>query len=208
MSILIKLSSDSKISLARILANWVFPTPVWPRNMKEPIGFSTILRPALFLWIALTTFSIAFFWPISLFPIMSFNLDSLLFSLLKILLTGTPLIIDTTSAMWDSSTLILFNFDCSSHSFWADIRSLSIRFSSSLNLAASSYFCFLTTEFFKTMMFSRSFSNLIIFWGTFILLIWTLDPASSRASIALSGRNLSVTYLLVKSTHAFKASSV
>ncbi len=44
--------------------------------------------------------------------------------------------------------------------------------------------------------------------GTLILVIWTLDPTSSKASIALSGKCLSEIYLSVSSTHDFIASGV
>ena len=49
ISILIKFSSDSNISDAKTFANCVLPTPVCPRNMKDPIGLLGEFRPALFL---------------------------------------------------------------------------------------------------------------------------------------------------------------
>ena len=47
-----------------------------------------------------------------------------------------------------------------------------------------------------------------MFIGTLMLVICTLDPASSNASIALSGKNLSFMYLSVSITQAFIASAV
>ena len=49
MSILIKESSESNNSLANTLANWVLPTPVCPRKIKEPIGLLGSFNPTLFL---------------------------------------------------------------------------------------------------------------------------------------------------------------
>ncbi|CAI8339005.1 MAG: Uncharacterised protein [Flavobacteriaceae bacterium] len=129
-------------------------------------------------------------------------------SLCFTLFNGIPVIMDTTSAICSSFTISLLFSHSFSHAFCADSNLLSSIFSSSLNFAASSYFCFLTALFFVARISSNSLSRSIICFGTTILLRCTLDPASSNASIALSGRNLSVMYLLVSFTHASIASLV
>ena len=208
ISTLIKASSLSNNSLARIFASCVFPTPVCPRNMNEPIGFLGSFNPALFLWIDLTTFSIALSWPIIFSLTKDVSLDNLLLSDCFNLFRGIPVIIDTTSAILSSLTISLFFLHSSSHWFWAKLNLFSIFFSLSLKLAASSYFWFLTAVFFLSFASSNSFSSSWICWGTSKFVKWTLEPASSKASIALSGRCLSVMYLEVNFTHANKASSV
>ncbi|EJW93557.1 hypothetical protein EVA_18336 [gut metagenome] len=57
MSILMRLSSESKRVSAIAFASWVLPTPVGPKNMNEPIGRPGSLIPARLRLIALTTFS-------------------------------------------------------------------------------------------------------------------------------------------------------
>ena len=142
------LSSESKRYSARRLASSVLPTPVGPKKRKEPIGLPGSLRPALLRWIAPAMVSIA-----SSCPIMhSFSLDFIFIILLPsdsaTLLTGMPVILDTTVAMSSSVTMLP---DC---------------------------------------------------------LRRTIEPASSIASIALSGRDLSAMYLSVSLTQASIASSV
>src|SRR5690606_13964138 len=208
ISILIKASSESKISLAITFASWVLPTPVCPKNMNEPIGLFGSFSPALFLWIDLAILLTASSCPIT-FPLMvSGNSASFLPSVLAILLTGMPVIIATTSATCCSVTTILLFLESSSHFSWAIANSFSIFFSSSLHAAASSYFCRLTALLFLSLISSSCFSSSRISSGTSILVICTREPASSRASMALSGKNLSVIYLLVSFTQASIASGV
>ena len=57
--------SSSKSAAARLFASSVLPTPVGPRNRKEPIGFDGSLMPALLLWMASATFSTASSWPMT-----------------------------------------------------------------------------------------------------------------------------------------------
>ena len=56
MSILINASSESNISRDNAFVKCVFPTPVGPINIKEPIGLLGSFNPARFLLMALTTF--------------------------------------------------------------------------------------------------------------------------------------------------------
>ena len=194
--------------MANTFANCVFPTPVWPRKMNEPIGFFGSFKPALFLWIDLTTFSIAKSWPIILFLTIEVSLDSLLLSVCLSLFNGIPVIIETTSAMFSSFTISLFFLHSSSQLIWDISNFFSRIFSLSLKLAASSYFWFLTAKFFFSLMSSISASKSIMCFGTSMFVKWTLEPASSSASIALSGKCRSVMYLDVNLTQAAIASSV
>ena len=192
ISILIKALSESKSSCANTLANCVFPTPVWPKNINEPIGLLGSFNPALFRCIAFVIFWTASSWPITFPLILSGKAASFVLSVWAILLTGTPVIIEITSATLASETISLCSCDSFSQASCSEESSFSRFFSSSLSLAASSYFCFLTTEFFKSRTSSNCFSICNIFSGTWIFVICTLDPASSRASIALSGKKRSV----------------
>ena len=192
MSIRTNASSESNNSFAITFANCVFPTPVWPRKINEPIGLFGSFKPARFLWIDFAIFWTASSCPITLPLISSGKWASLLLSVWAIRFTGIPVIIETTSATLSSVTVTLLFLESSSHCSWAIAKSFSMRFSSSRSLAASSYFCFLTTVFFSSRTSSNFFSNSKICFGTSILIIWTREPASSKASIALSGRKRSV----------------
>ena len=192
MSIRMRFSSESNISRASIFANWVFPTPVCPKKIKEPMGLSGAFNPARLRWMDFTTFSTASCWPMMLFPIMALRLASLSFSVLTIFCTGTPVIMETTSAIWVSFTSTRLSFDSSSHFSCAAMRLRSTRFSSSRKRAASSYFCFLTTVFLLSRTRSNSSSRSMTSWGTSMFLMWTREPASSSASMALSGKKRSL----------------
>ncbi len=208
MSIRTKASSESNNSLAKTFANCVFPTPVWPKKINEPIGRLGSFNPARFLWIERAILITASFWPITLLSISSGSLANLLLSVCAIRFTGIPVIIETTSATLSSVTWIRLLFASSSHCSWAIAKSFSRRFSSSRSLAASSYFCFLTTAFFNSLMSSNWRSKSKIFLGTSMLVMWTREPASSIASIALSGKKRSDMYRLVNLTQASIASGV
>ena len=52
----INASSLSNKNFAKTLHSWVLPTPVGPKNIKEPTGLFGSFKPALFLCMALTTF--------------------------------------------------------------------------------------------------------------------------------------------------------
>ena len=149
MSILTILSLESNKYSARHLASSVLPTPVGPKNRKDPIGLSGSFSPARLLWIALTIVSMASSCPMMRSLSLSLMWNSLTPSDSATLFTGIPVILDTTVAM--SSAL--------------------------------------TTPFFAPAF------------------IRTSEPASSIASIALSGRNWSGKYLSVSLTQASRAAS-
>ena len=141
MSILIKESSESNNSRASTFANCVLPTPVWPKNIKDPIGLFGSFNPTLFRCIAFTTFVTAISCPTT-FPLISCgNSCNFSVSASATLFTGIPVIIETTSATLSSVTISLFCLESSSHFIWAESSAASMFFSSSRNFAASSYFC-------------------------------------------------------------------
>ena len=115
MSILINASSESNNSRAITFANSVLPTPVVPRKINVPIGLLGSFNPALFLWMAFTTFFTASSWPIT-FPLSKLSiLANLSISFLPTFVTGTPDIIETTSATFSSVTTSFFSFTSLSH---------------------------------------------------------------------------------------------
>jgi len=138
----------------------------------------------------------------------SYILESLVFSFWFTLWAGIPVIIATTSATFSSVTISLLSTQYCSHFSFSIFKDFSNCFSVSLNLAASSYFCCLITRFFFSLISVSLVSSWVIASGTTMFEIWTLAPASSKASIALSGKCLSDIYLTVKSTQAAIASGV
>ena len=207
MSMRISASAEPKMFSASFFARYVFPTPVGPRNMKAPMGWLGSLSPILLRWMAFTTFSIALSCattsPLSVSPILRRRA----LSVSVILSAGIPAITDTTlatSSSVTSTTLLKFPslYFCSS-SFIFCCSSVCL----SRKLAASSKFWFLTAFCFFLATSAISFSVSVISGGTCAFCRCALAPASSRASIALSGNCLSVTYLSVYATHAFIASS-
>mmetsp|Transcript_2941 Transcript_2941/g.4836 ORF Transcript_2941/g.4836 Transcript_2941/m.4836 type:complete len:230 (-) Transcript_2941:400-1089(-) len=73
ISILIMASSESNMNSDRAFANSVFPTPVGPKKIIDAIGLEGSFIPALFLWIASVTMSIASSCPTT----RSFNLSAI-----------------------------------------------------------------------------------------------------------------------------------
>ena len=188
MSIRTRASSVSNKYLARTLARWVFPTPVGPRKINEPIGLLGSFNPARLRRIALTTFFIASGCPITEVSSSDSILISRSLSFFAIRWTGIPVIMATTSATLSSVTCSLFICACSSHFLFSLSRvSCSLR-SMSLISAASSNFWLLIACIFFFRVSSIWFSIFIISAGTWILDIWTLEPDSSSASMALSGK--------------------
>ena len=105
MSIRIILFSSSNRLSANALASSVLPTPVGPRNRKEPIGFVGSLIPALERIIASVTSSTPSSCPITRLCNSSARCSVLLFSLSFNLATGIPVQRDTILAISSSVTL-------------------------------------------------------------------------------------------------------
>ena len=124
----ISASSESKSSRAKILANCVFPTPVCPIKIKEPIGRFGSFNPVRLRLIALTIFCTASSCPITFCWITFSNEESLVISDCSIRVIGTPLIMETTWAISSKPTSLRFRKDSFSHNcFSASNCSLSLR---------------------------------------------------------------------------------
>ena len=93
-----------KTELAKALASSVFPTPVVPKNKKEPIGRLPSDKPVLFLRIASAIASIAGSCPTTLFPNSSSKLINFSRSLFSIFVTGIPVHLATISAISSAPT--------------------------------------------------------------------------------------------------------
>ena len=108
ISMRMRLSSLSNRYSARERASWVFPTPVGPKKRKVPMGRWGSLRPARFLWMALTTVSTASSCPmmrlLSRVRIFTMRLPSLSATLF----TGMPVILETTVAISSADTSAFF----------------------------------------------------------------------------------------------------
>ena len=165
------------------------------------------LIPILFLLIALTTLLTASSWPITL-PINSLSIAiKRLLSWVEILLSGIPVIIETTSEIKSTPTSVTLTSRLVCQSTIAFSKLSVISFSLSRSFAASSYCCFFTTSaFFSFISFFSSSSSLIA--SGFSTEILVVAPASSKTSIALSGIALSIMYLADNLTHSSIASSV
>ena len=89
---------------ASAFASSVFPTPVVPRKINEPIGRFVSCSPARLRRIALETAAIASSWPTTRLWSSASRLSSFSLSLCSILLTGIPVQRETTSAISSAST--------------------------------------------------------------------------------------------------------
>ena len=153
ISILIMLFSESNRASDSAFASSVLPTPVGPRNMNEPIGLFSSLRPALALNIASETAWIPSSWPITLLCSISGSLSSFSLSDSTSFDTGMPVHADTTSAISSSVTSSLSSLfssplparSFSSSSFFSRLGSAPYlscaSFSRSYALSASSIWC-------------------------------------------------------------------
>ena len=103
--------SSSKINSASALVSSVFPTPVGPRNKKEPIGRLESCSPARERRTALLTATSASSCPTTRFLRLSSICSSLARSPSSILVTGIPVQRDTTEAMSSSITASLSRAD-------------------------------------------------------------------------------------------------
>jgi hypothetical protein len=104
MSILMSASSLPNMNSASARASSVFPTPVGPRKMNEPIGRFGSLSPARARRTALETMPIASSWPMTRPWRASSMWSSRSDSSWAIRVTGMPVHIATTWAISSSST--------------------------------------------------------------------------------------------------------
>ena len=108
MRIIARSSSNRNSASARAVS--VFPTPVGPRKMNDPVGRLGSPRPARLRRTALATAVIASRWPMTRWPSSSSSFSSRSRSLSSILLTGMPVHRLTISAMSSASTSSLRYF--------------------------------------------------------------------------------------------------
>src|SRR5690606_37482071 len=114
MSILINASSSPNIDSANARASSVFPTPVGPRKINDPIGRFGSFSPALALRTAFATDFTASSCPITLECKISSSFNNLSVSVDASFETGTPVQLDTTLAM---SSVVTSVFSCPCFSF-------------------------------------------------------------------------------------------
>ena len=101
MSTRMRDASSSNRNSASVRASSVFPTPVGPRKMNEPIGRFGSLRPARLRRMAFEMAVRAFSWPTTRFRSSS-----------SIRTTGIPTIIEITAATDSpSTTALISSFD-------------------------------------------------------------------------------------------------
>ena len=157
MSILISASSLPNMNSASALASSVFPTPVGPRKMNEPIGRFGSLSPARARRTAFETIPIASSWPMTRPWRASSMLSRRCDSSWAMRVTGIPVHIATTWAISSSSTLGCSPETCDCHSArWASTNSRAVA-SASRSVAASSYSWLLIAASFSLVIRSRSF---------------------------------------------------
>ena len=103
--------SEPNIASANALDNSVLPTPVGPKNRKEPIGLFGSCNPTLPLFIALATALTASSWPTTRLCKILSNLRSFSLSFCASFWTGIFVQLETTSAISFSVTTRFF-CDC------------------------------------------------------------------------------------------------
>ena len=174
--------------LASSFARCVFPTPVGPKKRNVPIGLFGSFSPTRLRWILLTSVSTALSCPMTFESnacFMPFNHTP---SACAMRCTGTPEIMETTSSICGASTVSRLSFNFSFHSFFRRSNCSVYWFSRSRKLAASSKFCKRMASFLCCCASSISRSCSSISRGTEMWVRWMREPASSMASMALSGK--------------------
>ena len=111
-------SSFPKSASASAFESSVLPTPVGPRNRKEPIGLFGSFRPTLPLLTAFARAFTASSWPMTLFSSVFSNFPSLAVSVSFSLLNGILVQAEITSATSSSVTdTFLFSWLFSNRAF-------------------------------------------------------------------------------------------
>ena len=184
----IRFCSEPKITSAIALDSSVFPTPVGPRNIKEPMGRFGSFKPTRPLLIACATAFTASFWPITLSWRRFSRFFSLSVSVSSSFLVGIFVQSETTWAMSDSRTWRRF----SSLSFFQSSSSLLRRF-----LFCSCFLLIWEAPSKSSLRMQSSFSssnsaiwalNFLIAAGSPLFKMRILEAASSIKSMALSGK--------------------
>ena len=181
-------SSELNKNSASALESSVLPTPDGPRKMNEPAGRFGSFRPERERRMALESAVTASSWPMMRSCRTPSIRKSFSVSASVRLLTGTPVDMDTTSAMSSTVTFCTVLEVSSSHCFSASSRSFFRASSSSRSSAARSKFWSPMARSFSARHFrsfsSKSRSSL----GSVMLRMRMRAPASSMTSMALSGR--------------------
>ncbi len=163
ISILTIASSSSNRNSASALASSVFPTPVGPRKIKDPIGLFGSCIPARALLTASETAFIASSCPTTRNLSRSSIFRSFLTSPSSILLTGIPVHFETISAISSSSTssfsILLVLSCCISFAFSSSNSFCRARIFPYFNSAA--LFRSPSLSAFSASIFARSRSSLI-----------------------------------------------
>ena len=210
MSILTILLSSSNRFSANAFASSVLPTPVGPKNRKEPIGFPGSLIPALDLIIASVIFVTASSWPITLLWRASSRCNVLFFSVSVSFATGIPVHLEIILAISSSVTLSLTNDKSLSFTFCSSTPSCfwssgNFPYWSSAALFKSYSLCAFSISFLTFSTCSRSCCNLFTEFFSFSHCAFLLLN-SSRLS-ASSFCNSASLSLLKLSVSFFKAAS-
>ena len=193
MSSWISESSSPNRNSASALASSVLPTPVGPAKMNEPPGRLGSFNPARVRRMACESALIASFWPTIRLCSSSSMRSSREDSSSVSLKTGMPVAVARTSAMSSSLTSATMSMSPAFHCFSRSAFSPSRRFSVSRSDAAFSKSCASIADSFSRRVCAIRSSNSRRSGGAVIRRIRSRAPASSIRSIALSGRNRSLT---------------
>ena len=205
------LDSSSNSDSASAFASSVLPTPVGPKNRKEPIGFVGSLIPALERIMASVTFSTASSCPTTRLWRTSSRCKVLLRSLSVSFATGIPVHLDTIRAISSSVTLSCTRLRSSFLTFSSSASSSfcnwgSLPYCSSAALFRSYFCCASWIWRFTASISSRRLDNLSTL--AFSFCHWALPAAnlswSSASSFCKSSRrsllSLSVSFLRAASS--------
>ena len=193
MSTLMSASSLPNMNSASALASSVFPTPVGPRKMNEPIGRLGSFRPARARRTALETIPIASSWPMTRLVERLLHLEQALGLLLRDAgdRDAGPHRDDLGDLLLVDLRLLAADLPPATRCAAASTRSRGVA-SASRRFAASSYSCALIEASFSLVIRSSSFWASRSAGGADEWRRRTRLPASSIRSIALSGRWRSV----------------
>ena len=194
--------SSPKSASASALDNSVLPTPVGPKNIKEPIGLFGSFKPTRPRLIAFASIVTASSCPMTLFFKVSSNPKRRWDSLWLIRVTGIFVQEETTAATSFSVTVIRLTDFFSSHNSRSFASFVSIVFCFVLFVFALRRFPSASASSFLLPYLSNCSSNVLISSDIVQRPTFFFEAASSITSIALSGRKRSLIYRSDNSTAA------
>ena len=180
--------SSPNMASAKALHSSVLPTPVGPRKMKEPMGRFLSFKPTRPRRIALAMALTASSWPMTRWCKVSSRRSSRLLSSSVSWDTGTPVHMETMSAMSVGTTTLLLRSFFEAHSSLARSSWSWSSFSLSRREAARSKSWALTAAALSISMSLIFFSSSCKSSGAVKVRSRTREAASSMRSMALSGR--------------------